>query len=68
MSNMSYCRHENTARDLADVWDQWEDGAGNEYEEKARKRIVRLVAEMHDQFVLDGTYVELGIDYDEMDG
>lgn len=67
MANMSHCRHENTARDLADVWEKWEDGAGNEYEEKARKRIVKLVAEMHSQFAFDGTYDELGIDYDKED-
>lgn len=63
---MSYCRHENTARDLDDVWEQWEDyQPGNEYEDRARKRIVRLVAEMHDQFVFDGTYEDLGIKVDD---
>lgn len=60
MANMSYCRHENTARDLEDVWDQWEDytPGKNEYEDKARKRIILLVQDMHEQFQFDGTYEE----------
>lgn len=65
MSNMSYCRHENTARDLAEVWDLWEDweeSKSNEYEAKARARIVRMVFEMHEQFVFDGTYEEMGVE------
>lgn len=62
MSNMNYCRHENTAQDLNDVWDLWEDftPGKNEYEDSARARIVRLVREMHDQFEFDGTYDEVG--------
>lgn len=58
---MSYCRHENTARDLNDVWEKWEEyvPGTNEYEDKARRRIVKLVREMHDQFELDGTYDEV---------
>ena len=64
MANMSYCRNMNTAGDLQDVWDYWEepvDGA----EKKARDRIVRLVAEMHDLFLFDGTYGDLGIEVDD---
>lgn len=60
MGNMSYCRNTNTESDLQDVWDHWEEPA-SEKEEKARVRIVRLVAEMHDQFAFDGTYDRLGI-------
>lgn len=61
MSNMGYCRHENTARDLNDVWEQWEDFDADEatkYELKGRERIIRLVREMHEQFEFDGTYDE----------
>lgn len=58
---MSYCRNTNTAGDLDDVWEHWEEPA-NEAEERARDRIARLVAEMHDQFAFDGTYERLGIE------
>lgn len=62
MANMSYCRHENTARDLQDVWDGWEDvdpAALSEYEKRGRERIVGLVREMHERFEFDGTYDEV---------
>jgi len=56
MSNMSYCRHENTARDLEEVWEQWEDyeEGTSEYEDSARKRIVYLVEQMFWDFVYEG--------------
>ena len=59
--SMSYCRHENTASELARVWEEWEDyePGTNEYEDRARRRIIRLVAEMHEQFEIDGTYDEV---------
>lgn len=62
MANMSYCRHENTARDLDDVWEQWEDyvPGKNQHEDRARARIVKLVRDMHEQFDFDGTYDEVG--------
>lgn len=67
MSNMSYCRHENTSRDLDDVWELWGDyvPGTNEHEDRARKRIVKLVAAMHEQFAFDGTYADLGIEVDD---
>lgn len=45
MSNMSYCRHENTAEDLEEVVEQWhyfdeEDSSSQEI--RARKRIIEL--------------------------
>lgn len=46
MANMSYVRHENTLRDLSDVWDRWEDGPDNEFERDARQELVWLVKEM----------------------
>jgi len=57
---MSYCRHENAAGLLRQVWDEWEDyePGTSDYEDQARKRIVRLVAEMHEQFEFDGSYDE----------
>jgi len=62
MPSMTYCRHENTAAELAQVWELWEDADAdelNEYEAKGRRRIIRLVREMHEQFEFDGSYDEL---------
>ncbi len=61
MASMGYCRHENTAIELARVWEEWEDyeRGTSEYEDRGRRQIVRLVAEMHGQFELDGTYAEV---------
>jgi hypothetical protein len=43
MSNMSYCRFENTARDLADCAEHIHDGlTDNTYEAKARLRLIGL--------------------------
>ena len=47
MSNMSYCRFENTANDLADCVDNWDDiDKDNEDEVKGRNRIIRLAREI----------------------
>jgi hypothetical protein len=48
MSNMSYCRHENTANDLADVVENWVDDPSelNEYELRGRRRIIELAQEI----------------------
>ncbi|AIY16161.1 hypothetical protein KR76_04210 [Pimelobacter simplex] len=61
MPSMEYCRHENTAREMSQVWDLWEDyeTGGNDYEDRGRRQIIRLVREMHDQFEFDGTYDEV---------
>ena len=47
MSNMSYCRHENTSHDLRDVLAQWNDwaeqneaGGESDYESRARRHIL----------------------------
>lgn len=47
MSNMSYCRHENTSSDLRDVLAQWDDrveehpvGGDSDYESRARRSIM----------------------------
>lgn len=60
---MSYCRHENTARDLDDVWENWQDTTDdlNEYEVEGRKRIIRLVQEMNEHFESNGVYEEEGL-------
>jgi hypothetical protein len=61
MASMSYCRHENAASDLDQVWEEWEDyeEGSSKYEDRARVRIVKLVKEMHDQFEFDGTFDEV---------
>ena len=62
MPSMSYCRHENTLNDLEQVWEMWEEWTAeesNDYEASARRRLVKLVREMHDQFESDGTYDEV---------
>lgn len=43
MSNMSYCRFENTSLDLADCYEQWDNDENlSEYEVEAKARILRL--------------------------
>lgn len=61
MPSMTYCRHENTATELDQVWELWEDyePGDNQYEDRARARIVKLVRQMHEQFAFDGTYDEV---------
>jgi hypothetical protein len=61
MPSMTYCRHENTVAELEQVWELWDDwseASSNDYEARARKRLIWLVREMHEQFVFDGTYGE----------
>lgn len=45
MSNMGYCRFENTASDLRDCVDHWDDNL-SESEARARVRILRMAAEI----------------------
>lgn len=62
MPSMEYCRHENTAREMGQVWDLWDDfdpDSADEYETKGRARIIRMVREMHNQFVDDEVYRDL---------
>lgn len=46
MPNMSYCRFENTASDLQDCFDNWEDKELNDYETRARIDIYELAQEI----------------------
>ena len=51
MGNMSYCRFENTAGDLQDCWDNFDDvDELSEREAKARKRIVKLACEIAESY------------------
>lgn len=44
--NMSYCRFENTARDLADCLDRFYDPLDSKSEHKARLRILEMAKEL----------------------
>ena len=48
MSNMSYCRFENTARDLLDCLDNWNslDKESSSFEYGARKEIWKMAKEI----------------------
>lgn len=46
MSNMSYCRFENTAADLSDCLDHMDDEDLSSYEIEGRKRIIVLCMEI----------------------
>ncbi len=46
MSNMSYCRYENTLRDLIDCYDHWNEEPEAEDERKAKTRMLKLIKEM----------------------
>jgi len=45
MANMGYCRFQNTAGDLGECYDHWDDELSEE-EARARKRILRLCEEI----------------------
>ena len=47
MANMSYCRFENTLRDLRDCWKNIDDEL-SESEERARKSLIKLCKQVAD--------------------
>ena len=49
MSNMGYCKFENTLRDLKDCEDTIGDKSESESEEKARKRLIELCKQIADE-------------------
>lgn len=53
MGNMSYCRFENTLRDLRDCWENFEDLQGklSTSEERARDRLVELCKEIAEEAI-----------------
>ena len=53
MSNLSYCRRENTLSDLQDCADHLEDGNLNPTEHRARAGVLRLAADMLEQIGLE---------------
>ena len=58
MSNMSYCRFNNTASDVADCIDSWHEGVSSKEEAIKRKRLVELCRELLDLAEEDSEMVE----------
>jgi len=46
MSNMSYCRFENTSNNLNDCVLHWDDNELSDSEKRARERIIELAREI----------------------
>ena len=59
MSNMSYCRFQNTQQDFADCLEHIKDSGLSDDEKRARVRLVRAAMEM---------LQELGLDVQSMEG
>lgn len=60
MQNKNPSKYENLADDLSDAWEGWldhEEGT-NEYEDRARRKIMKLVAEMYEEFESTGALDE----------
>ena len=48
-ASQSYCRHENTLQEMRQVWELWDEfdeDMGSEYEITARAQLLELIAEM----------------------
>ena len=50
MANMSYCRFENTVKDLYDCSKNMDDTDLSETEEKARLRLIRICKEIAEDY------------------
>jgi hypothetical protein len=50
MSNMSYCRFENTLGDLRDCYDHIDEDLTSDHEIKARKRMIELCKRIVDDY------------------
>ena len=61
MANMSYCKHENTAADLADVlgtWNEYTDASDSEM--RARRRILEQAIELVRAAATEGLIDDMG--------
>jgi len=61
MASMSYCRHENTATEMAqvvDMWDEFDVDGENDYEKWGREQVIALAAEILELAREGGEYVE----------
>jgi len=67
MGNMSYCRFENTARDLSDCVENWdEDEDLNDYEKSGKQHIIELAREIidmagDDEWILNSNILRKGM-------
>jgi hypothetical protein len=50
MGNMSYCRFENTLKDLRDCYQHMEENPCSDEEEKARKALIKLCLKISDEY------------------
>lgn len=50
MSNMSYCRFENTVSDLKDCLDHMDEKDLSPYEERARRRLIKICVEIAEDY------------------
>ena len=62
MSNMSYCRFENTMSDLRDCLRHINSEAENNYDEEARWEMIQLFTEVAEEF--DGNVMEYARNYE----
>ena len=62
MPNMSYCRFENTMRDLRDCLNHINNEAENNYDEEARWEMIQLFTEVAEEF--DGNVMEYARNYE----
>lgn len=58
MSNMSYCRWENTASDLDDCLESWHEGVASKDEAYARRRLVKVAQEILSLYECDKEMVD----------
>ena len=58
MANMSYCRYQNTYRDLQDIYDNLFDDDLSESEERYRKYLVKLCKKIVDEVFEDYVMAE----------
>ena len=61
MPNMSYCRFENTMRDLRDCLDHIHKQCDNTYDESSRQEMIEMFNEISQDF--DGNVVEYARNY-----
>ena len=54
MSNMGYCRFQNTLQDLRDCQDHIEDEALSDKEKQARRSLLRLCDQIAGDYVVEG--------------
>jgi len=50
MANMSYCRFENTERDLRDCFNNMDEDLDNEEEKRAKARLIKLCERIAAEF------------------